>query len=484
MTDQPSIYFDISVLCVEDEPVTLEFLQEMLRPHVRQVLCARDGHEGFFEFARSRPDIVLTDMEMPRMDGLEMGRAIRSLSPITQIVLITGLEDSRVLKRAIQLKADGFLSKPISIQDLLGTLERCNETIRFQREAMTQRKLRELILNSLPYPLVLLNTATYQILFANSEAQLMDIAPNESANGPFFPEPVRSEIHESMTLAEKLENIETPLQIEAAGKTWEISICPVATDTSLYVAVDITARQHLESLKADVERITRHDLKSPLGAIIGLPDMLLHQSGLSETMVDSLTMIRDAGHNMLNQINLSLDLFKMEQGSYELDPEPVEVMALMREILPQIGQFIRVMQLRVEMKLNGRGANSDERFFVFGEKLLCLSMLSNLLKNAAEASPKDGTITIGLKTVQDGSQITIHNQGAIPAAIRNRLFEKYVTAGKRHGTGLGAYSAALIARTQGGTISVTSSENTGTTISVVLPSPPAAEQGALNRSVF
>ncbi len=492
MTDQPSTYFDISVLCVEDEPVTLEFLKEMLRPHVRQVLCSRDGHEGFFEFARSRPDIVVTDMEMPRMDGLEMGRAIRSLSPITQIVLITGLEDSRILKRGIQLKADGFLSKPVSIQDLLGTLERCNETIRFQREAMTQRKLRELILNSLPYPLVLLNTATYQVLFANSEAQLMDIAPNESANGPFFPEPVRREIHESMTLAEKLENIETPLQIEAAGKTWEISISPVATDTSLFVAVDITARQHLEFLKADVERIVRHDLKSPLGGIIGLPDMLLQQSGLSKTMVESLTMIRDAGHNMLNQINLSLDLFKMEQGSYELNPEPVEVMALMREILPQIGQFVRVMQLRVEMELSGRrptsgttsGTTSDERFFVFGEKLLCLSMFSNLLKNAAEASPKSGTITIGLKTVHGGSRITIHNQGAIPAAIRNRLFEKYVTAGKRHGTGLGAYSAALIARTQGGTISATSSEDAGTTISVVLPSPPAAVPEDLDRSVF
>ena len=211
---------------------------------------------------------------------------------------------------------------------------------------------------------------------------------------------------------------------------------------------------------------------------IGLPDILLHQPGLSETMIDSLTMIRDAGHIMLNQINLSLDLFKMEQGSYELEPESVDILALMREVLPQIDQFVRVMQLRVEMERDGRRATPDDRFFVFGEKLLCLSMLSNLLKNAAEASPQGGTITIGLKTVHGGSQITIHNQGAIPAAIRNRLFEKYVTAGKRHGTGLGAYSAALIARTQGGTISATSSEDAGTTISVVLPGPPAEKPQA------
>lgn len=477
MTNQP-LYFDLSVLCVEDEPVTLEFLKEMLLPHVRQILCARDGHEGFFEFARSCPDIVLTDMEMPRMDGLEMGQAIRSLSPATQIVLITGLDDPAILKRGIQLKADGFLSKPVSIQDLLGILDRCNETIRFQREAMAQRKLRELILNSLPYPLVLLNTTTYQVLFANSEAQFTGIVPNEPASGPFFPEPVRREIQESLTLAEKLEQANAPLQIVAAGKTWEVAISPVAADTSLYVAVDITARQKLETLKADVERITRHDLKAPLGAIIGLPDMLLQQPDLLPTLIEPLTMIRDAGHNMLNQINLSLDLFKMEQGSYELNPEPVEIMALMREMLPQVGQFVRVMQLRVEMVLDGRQPTPDDRFFVHGEKLLCLSMLSNLLKNAVEASPKGGTVTINMQSVQHGSQITIHNQGAIPATIRNRLFEKYVTSGKRHGTGLGAYSAALIARTQGGTISVTSSDDAGTTITIVLPGPPAEKPHA------
>ncbi|TVR00119.1 MAG: hybrid sensor histidine kinase/response regulator [Desulfovibrionales bacterium] len=472
MTDQPLVYFDVSVLCVEDEPLTLEYLTTLLRPHVREIFSAKDGQEGFFEFARSRPDIVLTDMEMPRMDGLEMGQAIRSLSSTSQIILITGLDDPAVLKRGIQLKADGFLSKPISFQDLLGSLERCTEAILVQREVLMQRRLRELILNSIPFPLTLLNTVSLETLFANSEAQRQGIAPHEPATGPFFPESVLREIQESMTMAEKLDRMMTPTQIHVAEQTWEVSVTPVAPETSLYVAVDITAREQLESLKADVERLTRHDLKGPLGGIIGLTDILLHQSGMAQDTLDTLRMIRDSGHAMLHQINLSLDLFNMEQGTYTLSPIPIDIPTLIRETLPQIEQHIRMRQLQVNIHIDGRPLTGAERFFVLGEKLLCLSMLSNLLKNAAEASPQGGTITFNLHALARSAQISIHNSLVVPAAIRNRFFEKYVTAGKRHGTGLGAYSAALIARTLGGTISMDSSEEQGTTISVVLPRPP------------
>ena len=473
MTRPSAVYFDVSVLCVEDESLTLEYLTTLLRPHVREVFSANDGQEGFFEFARNRPDIVITDMEMPRLDGLKMGRNIRSQSPNTQIILITGLDDPAILKRGIQLKADGFLSKPISSQDLLGVLERCTETILVHREAQTQRKLRELILNSLPFPLALLKTSTFQVLFANSEARHMDILPLHPASGPFFPEPVQREIQESMTMAEKLDRYACPTTIHVAKKAWEVSITPVAPETVLYVAVDITAREHLETLKADVERLTRHDLKGPLGAVIGLTDMLLQQPGHSGETVDTLQMIRDSGSTMLHQIDLSLDLFNIEQGTYTLSPAPVDIPSLLREILPQIEQRVRMRQLRVEIHHGGRMLQAKEQFFVYAEKALCLSMFSNLLKNAAEASPRGGRITLDLQTRPEGAEITIHNQGAVPAAIRSRFFEKYVTMGKRHGTGLGAYSAALIAKIQGGTITMDSSESSGTTLTVVLPHPPA-----------
>jgi signal transduction histidine kinase len=68
-------------------------------------------------------------------------------------------------------------------------------------------------------------------------------------------------------------------------------------------------------------------------------------------------------------------------------------------------------------------------------------------------------------------RIAIHNAGVVPEAVRDRFFEKYATSGKRSGTGLGTYSAQLIAKAHGGHIEFTTSEAEGTRVTVVLPCP-------------
>jgi len=65
--------------------------------------------------------------------------------------------------------------------------------------------------------------------------------------------------------------------------------------------------------------------------------------------------------------------------------------------------------------------------------------------------------------------VSIHNQGVVPEQVREDFFEKYATFGKRHGTGLGTYSARLIARTLGGDVTMDTSEAGGTTLTVTLP---------------
>jgi len=110
-------------------------------------------------------------------------------------------------------------------------------------------------------------------------------------------------------------------------------------------------------------------------------------------------------------------------------------------------------------------------FIVNWEELLCYSMLSNLIKNAIEASPQGAGVFIHLESA-DWGYIRIHNSGTVPKSIRDTFFEKYATAGKSGGKGLGTYSAKLIAETQGGSISMDTSETEGTTITVKLPLIP------------
>lgn len=104
-------------------------------------------------------------------------------------------------------------------------------------------------------------------------------------------------------------------------------------------------------------------------------------------------------------------------------------------------------------------------FEVPGEYFLFYSLLSNLIKNAIESSPQNEKIHIRLSN-NNHIRIAIHNQGAIHESIRENFFEKYVTFGKKYGTGLGTYSSKLITETMGGEISMISSEESGTTIAI------------------
>ena len=220
-------------------------------------------------------------------------------------------------------------------------------------------------------------------------------------------------------------------------------------------------------LRDDVERITRHDLKGPLSAIINYPQYVKRDGELSEKQQAHLKRIESSGRKMLEMINLSLGLYKMEQGTYDLEMIGVDVAGIVMEAVEESETRICDKSVTVKIVVDGE-AEAETSFVEGGDPLLLYSMVSNLFKNAIEASPKGETVTIYLDK-NDRTTIRIHNQGVIPGEIRETFFEKYATAGKSGGTGLGTYSARLIAETHGGDIGFESSEEAGTTIQVALP---------------
>ncbi len=220
-------------------------------------------------------------------------------------------------------------------------------------------------------------------------------------------------------------------------------------------------------LKEDVDRITRHDLKTPLNAVINYPK-LINKDNLTEKQVAQLNKISASGYKLLNMINLSLDLFKMEQGTYQCSPVPVNILNVLDDIFQENRLYIKSRRISFDIRVNGSGVSEKDVFLVQGEQLLLYSMLANLMKNALEASPRKETIVIDMKE-SPASKIAISNQGVVPEDMRDDFFKKYATSGKKGGSGLGTYSAKLIMDTHGGTISMQSSKKTGTTLSVVFP---------------
>ncbi len=237
-------------------------------------------------------------------------------------------------------------------------------------------------------------------------------------------------------------------------------------------------------LREDVERITRHDLKNPLNAIIGFPRFIMMNEHLTETQLKFLKNIEESGYRMLKMINLSLDLFKMERGIYQLQPVPVNIILVIDKIAAEMHNLMQSANLSLQVLWDGDPVGEKDRFAVWGEELLCYSMLANLIKNALEASPERECVTVTLAE-EDEAILQIHNKGTVPEHIQNRFFEKYVTSGeKTKGTGLGTYSAKLIAETQNGSISMITSKQDGTTVTICLPKGAMVNEACVRREAM
>ena len=106
------------ILVVDDEPQITRVLRASLTSSGYQVLLARDGVEAFDLYRQSTPDLVITDLFMPRMDGIELTRAIRQMGD-TPIIVLSVREQETMKVAALDEGADDYVTKPFSMQELL-----------------------------------------------------------------------------------------------------------------------------------------------------------------------------------------------------------------------------------------------------------------------------------------------------------------------------------------------------------------------------
>lgn len=113
------------VLIIDDEPWSREVVKALgpwSRLEVRIVGEAEDGTEGMRKIEELRPDIVITDMRMPGMDGVELLETMRNRWPQLRIIVMSGYDDFEYLKQAIRSKAIEYLLKPINPEELAAAL--------------------------------------------------------------------------------------------------------------------------------------------------------------------------------------------------------------------------------------------------------------------------------------------------------------------------------------------------------------------------
>ncbi len=146
----PAAMQDVSVLLVDDDAFARSHVTLMLERVVGVVHVAETGEEGLRLFRETSPDILIIDILMPGMDGLELSRRIRETDPDVPIFIATGVDEPELVVRALEQDVDQLLLKPILPEPLLGAIRKTVRRIAMRRRLMEAETSLRLLMDSYP----------------------------------------------------------------------------------------------------------------------------------------------------------------------------------------------------------------------------------------------------------------------------------------------------------------------------------------------
>lgn len=114
---------ELIILVVEDEVKARESMINILSERFSKVIGAQNGDEGLKKFKKFKPDLVITDIAMPIMDGLDMAIEIKEISDDVPIVVLSAYSEKERLLRSIDIGIDKYLIKPVDIEELFKVLD-------------------------------------------------------------------------------------------------------------------------------------------------------------------------------------------------------------------------------------------------------------------------------------------------------------------------------------------------------------------------
>jgi len=132
------VFKKYNLLYVEDNKEISEEIEFFLKPKFKNFYTAYDGAQGVELFKEHRPDLIITDIQMPVMDGISMIEAIREIDSEVGIIITTAFNESDYLLRAIHLQVDGYIMKPLNFKKLLTRLEKVLEPIELKNKIFSQ----------------------------------------------------------------------------------------------------------------------------------------------------------------------------------------------------------------------------------------------------------------------------------------------------------------------------------------------------------
>ena len=250
-------------------------------------------------------------------------------------------------------------------------------------------------------------------------------------------------------------------------QTFEARLHPISPNEALIIVRDITEQARLDQMKSDFINRASHELRTPLTAAIMMVE-LLQQGGTKEETAEYLGALTSELNRQKELINQLLLAGRLESGQMKLESIPMDLMQVLHESMMAVKIIASKRDIQLAIQAEA------ESMIILGDKSGLSQVFINLINNAVKFSPEGWQVSVTVNREMEYASVAITDHGlGIPPDALPHLFERFyraknITVAEIPGSGIGLYIVKSIVDELGGTISVISEVNRGTTFTVKL----------------
>lgn len=474
------------ILVVDDEKRIRDSCQTVLTSEGYAVACAESGSQGLHMIGQEYFDIILLDLMMPHMSGLEILPEIKEDHPDTVVIVITGYSTVEHSIEAMKAGAFDFIPKPFSPKKLKVVVSKAIEHMRALKDIAQEKSRMRGLINRLSAG-VLATDNRKRVVLANPAFRNM----MHYSGKHFIGQPIESFIENPMLLdmiaraltmdtdaatelTEEIllnhgdaENEEIVLNVRCAPIKDRIG----STLGTITVLHDITVLKKMDQMKSDFVSLVSHEIRSPMNSVLMQLKVILDglAGDITPKQQEMLTRASLKIRSLVEMASDLLDLAKIESGLISLEKESIQFNELLREQVKFHSDAARAKKINLLFDPSPNLPSVQANLRNMEE------VISNLITNAINYTPEGGDIRLSA-TIENGYLcIVVADTGwGIPEKDLKRVFTRFYRVKNEKtryitGTGLGLPIVKSIVEAHHGSIHVESTLDKGSAFSVYIP---------------
>ena len=485
LKDETVETFKARILVVDDEKNIREGCRQMLTKDGFFAAVAEDGYQALQLIEQEHFDIVLLDLMMPGLSGMDVLVHLKSERPHTVVIVITGYATLDNAIEAMKTGAFDFISKPFSPQDLRLVVFKAIDFLRTLDDITNEKSRMGVLINHLADG-VMATDSDKKVALVNPAFLKMIGYHGREATGRMAEHVIHNEEMEKMIdqalsmPRDQFSELAEEIHYRPLGETQELVLsarCVPFRDRmgrnlgTITLIHDITALKKMDQMKSDLVSMVAHEIRGPLNTVLMQIKLIL--DGLAGDVTENQREIlcRTSGRlkSLVDLTSELLDLAKIESGLLNQERERLNMIPILED---QVAFFQpRAQAEGIDLTL----IVPPDLPPILGNRDNMVEVISNLISNAIKYTPGDGRVTVSAEVASPYLCIMVKDTGiGIEKEEQDSILERFYRVKNDktrfiNGTGLGLAIVNSILKAHHGKIVVESEPNHGSTFAVYLP---------------